>query len=89
MLAESLIYENCFRQIFENVNQQKLCGSNIWPYSLPAEWNGFPSERYLQNGMGFHLLPAEWNGFPSERGMGFRLNVAIFQSNCTEVLHLP
>ena len=41
MLAESLVHDNCFREIFENANPRKLCryiiirytGIIIYPYS--------------------------------------------------------
>ena len=32
MLTESLIRENCFREISENANPRKFCDSKIWRY---------------------------------------------------------
>ena len=34
MLTESLIRENCFREISENANPRKLCASKIWRYTV-------------------------------------------------------
>ena len=34
MLAESLIHENCFCEIFENDNPRKLSASKIWRYTV-------------------------------------------------------